>query len=58
MSKFLREDDIVRVESNVYSVSGSNTNWGIVKDVDSCTSSTPATPATATSCSPRWRRSG
>ena len=37
MSKFLREDDIVRVESNVYSVSGSNTNCVIVKDGDSCT---------------------
>ncbi|MFC9914325.1 MBL fold metallo-hydrolase [Streptomyces sp. NPDC059862] len=37
MPKLLREDDIVRVESNVYSVSGSNTNWVIVKDGDSCT---------------------
>jgi hypothetical protein len=27
MPKVLRDDDIVCVESNVYSVSGSNTNW-------------------------------
>ncbi|GGJ58725.1 MBL fold metallo-hydrolase [Streptomyces brasiliensis] len=37
MPRLLREDDIVRVESNVHSVSGSNTNWVIVKDGDSCT---------------------
>ncbi|WP_331737594.1 MBL fold metallo-hydrolase [Streptomyces sp. NBC_00019] len=37
MPSLLREDDIVRVESNVYAVSGSNTNWVIVKDGDSCT---------------------
>ncbi|KUN18392.1 MBL fold metallo-hydrolase [Streptomyces antibioticus] len=37
MPKSPRPDDIVRVESNVYSVSGSNTNWVIVKDGDSCT---------------------
>jgi glyoxylase-like metal-dependent hydrolase (beta-lactamase superfamily II) len=37
MPRALREDDIVRVESNVYAVSGSNTNWVIVKDGDSCT---------------------
>ncbi|MEV7236791.1 MBL fold metallo-hydrolase [Streptomyces sp. NPDC051020] len=37
MPKVLRDDDIVCVESNVYSVSGSNTNWVIVKDGDSCT---------------------
>ncbi|MGP4012964.1 MBL fold metallo-hydrolase [Streptomyces sp. 4N124] len=37
MPKLLHENDIVRVESNVYSVSGSNTNWVIVKDGGSCT---------------------
>ncbi|MFF4795246.1 MBL fold metallo-hydrolase [Streptomyces sp. NPDC001276] len=37
MPRLQREDDIVRVESNVYTVSGSNTNWIIVKDGDSCT---------------------
>ncbi|MFE7750234.1 MBL fold metallo-hydrolase [Streptomyces sp. NPDC057428] len=36
MPKVLR-DHIVRVEAEVYSVSGSNTNWVIVKDGDSCT---------------------
>lgn len=37
MPRLLRDADIVRVESNVYSVTGSNTNWVIVKDGDSCT---------------------
>ncbi|MFJ5035947.1 MBL fold metallo-hydrolase [Streptomyces sp. NPDC088560] len=37
MPRILHDDDIVRVESNVYAVSGSNTNWVIVKDGDSCT---------------------
>ncbi|MEV7080914.1 MBL fold metallo-hydrolase [Streptomyces sp. NPDC093516] len=36
MPKLLRADDIVRVDSNVYAVTGSNTNWIIVKDGDSC----------------------
>ncbi|MGW0301344.1 MBL fold metallo-hydrolase [Streptomyces anthocyanicus] len=30
-------DDIVRVDDDIYSVSGSNTNWVIIKDGDSCT---------------------
>jgi len=37
MPRLLRADAIVRVESNVYSVTGSNTNWIIIKDGDSCT---------------------
>jgi len=37
MPKTLHDDCIVRVESNVYAVSGSNTNWVIIKDGDSCT---------------------
>ncbi|MFE4453288.1 MBL fold metallo-hydrolase [Streptomyces sp. NPDC056796] len=37
MPKVLHDDDIIRVGSNVYVVSGSNTNWVIVKDGDSCT---------------------
>ncbi|MFF3606851.1 MBL fold metallo-hydrolase [Streptomyces sp. NPDC002463] len=37
MPKVLRDDDIVHVASGVYSVSGSNTNWVIVKDGDSGT---------------------
>lgn len=37
MPKVLRDGDMVRVETDVYSVSGSNTNWVIVKDGDSCT---------------------
>ncbi|MFB7502796.1 MULTISPECIES: MBL fold metallo-hydrolase [Streptomyces] len=37
MPKILHDDDIVRVESNVYAVSGSDTNWVIIKDGDSCT---------------------
>ncbi|MFF9340342.1 MBL fold metallo-hydrolase [Streptomyces sp. NPDC014773] len=37
MAKVLRDDDIVRVAGDVYSVSGSDTNWVIVKDGDSCT---------------------
>ncbi|GGM25031.1 MBL fold metallo-hydrolase [Streptomyces fumigatiscleroticus] len=37
MPKVLREDDIVCVESGVYTVSGSNTNWVIVREGDSCT---------------------
>ncbi|SNX88308.1 glyoxylase-like metal-dependent hydrolase (beta-lactamase superfamily II) [Streptomyces sp. TLI_55] len=32
-----RTDDIVQVESNVFLVSGSNTNWVIIKDGASCT---------------------
>ncbi|WP_121714509.1 MBL fold metallo-hydrolase [Streptomyces sp. E5N91] len=34
MPKVLCDDDIVRVASDVYAVSGSNTNWVIVKDGD------------------------
>ncbi|MFF8908891.1 MBL fold metallo-hydrolase [Streptomyces olivaceoviridis] len=37
MPRILRDDDIVRVRDNVYAVSGSNTNWVIVKDGESCT---------------------
>ncbi|MEE4546927.1 MBL fold metallo-hydrolase [Streptomyces sp. V4-01] len=37
MPRALRDEDIVRVDSNVYTVSGSNTNWVIVKDGDTCT---------------------
>ncbi|MER7930576.1 MBL fold metallo-hydrolase [Streptomyces sp. NPDC096057] len=37
MPRLLSEDDIVRVESDVYSVSGSNTNWIVIRDGDSCT---------------------
>ncbi|MEV0175524.1 MBL fold metallo-hydrolase [Streptomyces sp. NPDC050803] len=37
MPKVLQDSDIVRVESNVYSVTGSNTNWVIVRSGDSCT---------------------
>ncbi|MBG7700356.1 MBL fold metallo-hydrolase [Streptomyces sp. MC1] len=37
MPRILRDDDVVRVQDNVYAVSGSNTNWVIVKDGDSCT---------------------
>ncbi|MFE7332261.1 MBL fold metallo-hydrolase [Streptomyces sp. NPDC057565] len=37
MPKALRDEDIVQVRSDVYSVSGSNTNWVIVKEGDSCT---------------------
>ncbi len=37
MTRVLRDDDVVRVASDVYAVSGSNTNWVIVKDGDSCT---------------------
>ncbi|MFF6998225.1 MBL fold metallo-hydrolase [Streptomyces sp. NPDC008313] len=37
MQKVLRDADIVRVGDDVYAVSGSNTNWVIVKDGDSCT---------------------
>ncbi|MFH8625881.1 MBL fold metallo-hydrolase [Streptomyces vietnamensis] len=37
MPKVLRDDDIARVANGVYSVSGSNTNWVIVKDGDNCT---------------------
>jgi glyoxylase-like metal-dependent hydrolase (beta-lactamase superfamily II) len=34
MPKALHDDDIVRVASDVYAISGSNTNWVIVKDGD------------------------
>ncbi|MFJ3672505.1 MBL fold metallo-hydrolase [Streptomyces sp. NPDC090106] len=37
MPRLLQESDVVRVESNVFTVSGSNTNWIIVRDGDSCT---------------------
>ncbi|WP_338703281.1 MBL fold metallo-hydrolase [Streptomyces sp. Q6] len=37
MPKVLHDDAIVRVTSDVYAVSGSNTNWVIVKDGDSGT---------------------
>jgi len=37
MPKVLRDDDIVRVDDELYLVSGSNTNWVIIKDGDSCT---------------------
>jgi glyoxylase-like metal-dependent hydrolase (beta-lactamase superfamily II) len=37
MQKVLREDDVVRIGDDVYQVRGSNTNWVIVKDGDSCT---------------------
>ncbi|MFF7331837.1 MBL fold metallo-hydrolase [Streptomyces sp. NPDC008150] len=33
----LREDDITHVRDNVYLVSGSSTNWVIVRDAESCT---------------------
>ncbi|MGV9914669.1 MBL fold metallo-hydrolase [Streptomyces tendae] len=34
MPKVLHDDDIVRVTDDVYAVSGSNTNWVIIKDGD------------------------
>ncbi|MGW0853672.1 MBL fold metallo-hydrolase [Streptomyces sp. NPDC002690] len=37
MPKVLHHDDIVGVGSGVYAVTGSNTNWVIIKDGDSCT---------------------
>ncbi|GAA1953125.1 MBL fold metallo-hydrolase [Kitasatospora viridis] len=37
MPKTLRDEDLVRVDDHVYAVAGSNTNWVIVKDGDSCT---------------------
>lgn len=37
MPRILRDEDVVRVDSNVYAVSGSNTNWVIVVDGDNCT---------------------
>ncbi|MFE7243551.1 hypothetical protein [Streptomyces sp. NPDC057582] len=35
MPKVLRDEDTVQVRSDVYSVSGSNTNWVLVKEGDS-----------------------
>ncbi|WP_428957149.1 MBL fold metallo-hydrolase [Streptomyces sp. cg35] len=37
MQKVLSDDAVVRVNDSVHLVSGSNTNWVIVKDGDSCT---------------------
>ncbi|MFF4902804.1 MBL fold metallo-hydrolase [Streptomyces sp. NPDC001068] len=37
MPRLLRDDGIVRVRDDVYAVTGSNTNWVIVQDGDSCT---------------------
>ncbi|MEU1199930.1 MBL fold metallo-hydrolase [Streptomyces sp. NPDC005813] len=37
MHKVLRGEDVVRIGRDVYQVSGSNTNWVIIKDGDSCT---------------------
>lgn len=37
MSKHLRDEDVVRIDDDVYLVSGSNTNWVIVKDGDDAT---------------------
>jgi glyoxylase-like metal-dependent hydrolase (beta-lactamase superfamily II) len=37
MPKVLREDDVVHIGDDVYQVSGSDTNWVIIKDGDSCT---------------------
>nr|WP_168720480.1 MBL fold metallo-hydrolase [Streptomyces sp. SAT1]ANO42275.1 MBL fold metallo-hydrolase [Streptomyces sp. SAT1] len=36
MPKELRDEDVVHVGDEVYAVSGSNTNWVIVKEGDSC----------------------
>ncbi|MFD0021642.1 MBL fold metallo-hydrolase [Streptomyces sp. NPDC058382] len=37
MHKALRDEDIVRADDEIYLVSGSNTNWVIIKEGDSCT---------------------
>ncbi|WP_411093539.1 MBL fold metallo-hydrolase [Streptomyces sp. 049-1] len=37
MSKMLQDEDVVHVGDEVYAVSGSNTNWVIIKEGDSCT---------------------
>ncbi|CAM5654965.1 hypothetical protein GCM10010220_67570 [Streptomyces parvulus] len=37
MRQVLREDAVVRVADDVFQVSGSNTNWVIVKEGDDCT---------------------
>jgi glyoxylase-like metal-dependent hydrolase (beta-lactamase superfamily II) len=37
MAKTLRSDDVVRVDEGVYLVSGSNTNWILVKEGDAVT---------------------
>ncbi|MFI5998406.1 MBL fold metallo-hydrolase [Streptomyces sp. NPDC051362] len=37
MHKVLREDNVVQIGDDTYQVSGSSTNWVIIKDGDSCT---------------------
>ncbi|MET8783624.1 MBL fold metallo-hydrolase [Streptomyces sp. NPDC004589] len=37
MQKVLQEDDVVHIGYDVFQVSGSNTNWVVIKDGDSCT---------------------
>jgi hypothetical protein len=54
ISQSRRDEDIVRVDDQVFLVTGSNTNWVIVKDDSDATLRDTGYQVITPECSPRW----